>query len=330
MHDPITARAFAIRSQGKTAVVVSVVAQGLFNTYIDRAVRAGEAAQPGDHRHGRSANHNESSPDTVGIYGGPATPRDRCPACTTGIDDYYMDFLVERIAQAADAGGRRRWRRPTLHVRQVALPVRTSAVRLSDNWPTTDNGERQAGRRSTPSSASSRRARPAAGAPIFTVLNLAAHNQEIGHSDNAAVAGRHLVGLARLLRRARRPPAVAGTGIFLVGDNGSEEDPITVPEQGGEGTYAQAQATGEALADATLAARRSAPDAIADGASARTRRDFCVPLENNLFRAAAAAGLFGDRQTYIVQGGQCVPAGHRARRAAHDGRAASTSAPTCS
>ena len=103
-----------------------------------------------------------------------------------------------------------------------------------------------------------------------------------------------------------------GTGIFLVGDNGSEEDPITVPEQGGEGTYAQAQATGEALADATLSRgerrqRAVRPAPIDDGAARLLR-----PAREQPVPAAAAVGLFGDRQTYVVQGGQCVAAAGKA------------------
>jgi hypothetical protein len=45
--------------------------------------------------------------------------------------------------------------------------------------------------------------------------------------------------------------------------------------------------------------------ALAAGNVAIRRQEFYVPLENNLFRAAAAAGLFGDRQTYV----NGIPAG---------------------
>jgi hypothetical protein len=301
VHDPITARAFAIRSGKKTLVVVSVVAQGLFNTYIDRAAARAKVLDPAITDMVVSANHNESSPDTVGIYGGPAVGG-TLPT-QTGIDDYYMDFLVEQIARAADAAVRK-LAPATLHVRQVALPDGVK-VRLSDNWPTTDNGTDK------PVAIDPKlgviQARPTAGgAPIFTVMSLAAHNQEIGHSNKAAVAD-DLSSDWPGYFAARVAAGGGGTGIFLVGDNGSEEDPTTVPEQGGEGSYQQSQATGEALADATLDAAGGA-DRIDAGEIRSARRDFCVPLENNLFKAAAVAGLFGDRQTYVVQGGQCVPA----------------------
>ncbi|MBV9212793.1 MAG: hypothetical protein JOZ25_04005, partial [Actinobacteria bacterium] len=39
------------------------------------------------------------------------------------------------------------------------------------------------------------------------------------------------------------------------------------------------------------------------------RTTFCVPLENNLFRAVAAIGIFGRRQTYRQTPAGCVPSG---------------------
>jgi hypothetical protein len=98
---------------------------------------------------------------------------------------------------------------------------------------------------------------------------------------------------------------------FLVADNGSEEDPQTEPPldpKGADaGTYAQAQATGEALADAV---RDQLPDAqrLDAGPLRFASQDLCVPIENNLFKAAAAAGLFGQRSTYVDAGGTCVAA----------------------
>ena len=78
MHDPIDARAVAIGDGSKTVVYVSVVAQGLFENYT-KAIRDEAIATSKTPGHTPiddvvvSANHNESSPDTVGIYGGPET-----------------------------------------------------------------------------------------------------------------------------------------------------------------------------------------------------------------------------------------------------------------
>ncbi|MEA2168150.1 MAG: hypothetical protein QOF76_1450 [Solirubrobacteraceae bacterium] len=300
-HDPLTARAFAVQSGGRTVVVVSVAAQGLFNTYIDRMITKARAATPTITDMVVAADHNESSPDTIGIYGGPVVPNpvQNLPAAS-GIDDYYMSFLVDRVSQAAGDAARN-VRPATLHAAQVGLPANVS-VDLSDNWPTTDGGEDK------PAAIDPRvsvlQARDGAGTPIFTVMSLAAHNQEIGHGT---VGAQDLSSDWPGFFAARVAASGGGTGIFVAGANGSEEDPVSIPAGGVEGSYARSQATGEALADAAVAAAHAAAP-VTSGAIALRRTDFCVPLENNVFRLAAAAGLFGDRQTYLVQGGTCVPA----------------------
>ena len=88
-----------------------------------------------------SSNHNESSPDTVGIYGAPPDPTGTF-GLNSGIDEYYMDWLDEQIANAAveacddrragfAAGGRVSRSRPTWSRRSRAgsRPPTTSATR---------------------------------------------------------------------------------------------------------------------------------------------------------------------------------------------------------
>src|SRR6185503_19111265 len=81
----------------------------------------------------------------------------------------------------------------------------------------------------------------------------------------------------------------------------------TVPEASGD-QYAKAQATGEALADAVASRIVDAETVQAQvGALLAERTEIFVPIENNLFKAAAAARLFGERQAYT--GGVPAPAG---------------------
>src|SRR5439155_10382131 len=112
LHDPIDARAIAVTGDnGQTIALVSVVAQGIFENYIAEARAKAEAlaAQvPHQASCGHidemvvSSNHNESSPDTVGIYGAPPDPSGNFPL-NSGIDEYYMDWLDDQIASAAVA-----------------------------------------------------------------------------------------------------------------------------------------------------------------------------------------------------------------------------------
>jgi hypothetical protein len=298
VHDQIDARAIAVAYDGRTFVVVSVVAQGLFQNYTQRMRELAMTERPGISGMIVSANHNESSPDTIGIYGAPADPTGTV-GLHSGIDDYYMSWLERRVADAAVAAYDHR-RPGTLWARQFRLPP-SLEVRLSNNFPTTDDSGAPA---AIDPKVGVLQARDARGQPIFTVMSLAAHNQEIGHSDDPLVA---------LQLSSDRPgyfaqrlqDRVGGMGMFLVGDNGSEEDPQTVPQVAcGQGCRAQAEATGHGLADAVAA---QAPGALPlrSGTPSLRTTELYVPLENHLFKAAAAAGLLGDRQTYV----DGVPAG---------------------
>ena len=74
VHDPIDARAIALSDGSHTVVIVSVVAQGLFENYVSQMRSEAQAMRPGIDDVVVSANHNESSPDTIGIYGAPPVP----------------------------------------------------------------------------------------------------------------------------------------------------------------------------------------------------------------------------------------------------------------
>jgi hypothetical protein len=301
VHDPLDARAFSISDGQHTVVVVSVVAQGLFENYVEAMRTRLAQLQPGVDDLIVSANHNESSPDTVGIYGGPEVGG--VTGANSGIDDYYMDFLIEQVAQAAAHAYDDRVP-ADLAVSEFGLPPDLE-VNLSNNFPTTNDDHSPA---AIDPKVRVLTATDSTGARIFTTMNLAAHNQEIGHS---AALGREMSSDWPGYFHDELERLVGGRAIFLVGDNGSEEDPVTVPPvdeaahpECSEGCYAQAESTGHAFA-------RSVADHLAEaepirGGEVGVRRDqFFVPLENNLFKAAAAAGLFGDRQTYLAG----VPAG---------------------
>jgi hypothetical protein len=106
LKDPIEARAFVV-SNGKGKIAVEVIDSiGIFNVEMD-AIRArvGRMEHSSRRRHLDeifiSSTHDESAPDPVGLWG-PATG-------VSGVDDYYMDFLARKGAEAilaADAAAR--------------------------------------------------------------------------------------------------------------------------------------------------------------------------------------------------------------------------------
>jgi hypothetical protein len=297
IHDPIDVRAVAISDGSKTIAIASVVAQGIFENYIAEARQKAEAMAAAQPACGRldglvvSSNHNESSPDSVGIYGAPEDPTGTF-GLNSSIDEHYMSFLVDRIAKAVvDACAARR--PATLSEREVRLPP-SLEVRLSHNFPTTNDDRSPA---AIDPKVRLLDAREADGDPIFTMMNLAAHNQEIGHGPHSGDISADWPGY---FNRELEERLGGGMAMFLVADNGSEEDPVTVPpDPNGEGSYEQAQATGEALA-AHVFGSLPGTQPIAFGSVAERRSDFTVPMENNLFKAASAAGLFGERQGYTA------------------------------
>jgi len=304
VHDPIDVRAVAIGSQGHAYVVASVVAQGIFENYIEEVRKAVAQRRPAIDGVVVSANHNESSPDTVGIYGSPSIEQTGVSASArSGIDEYYMDWLVQRVADAVVAAydsmkpGR-------LYARKVPIPTGLE-VELSNNFPTTyDSKDKPA---AIDPKVGVIQARDAAGKAVFTVMSLAAHNQEIGHSDlSSAVDPAHPDQKTPLhqqissdwpgyFHRKLEQGGGAGMPMFLVADNGSEEDPTTVPPVG-DG-YEQAQATGEAFA-AAVAGEAPRAQLLPFGSMRFDRRALYVPVENNAFKAAFAGGLFGERPGY--------------------------------
>jgi hypothetical protein len=312
VHDPIDARAVAFSDGTRNIVLVSVVAQGIFENYIREARTEAQAVAgqgPHDGSCGHidemvvSSNHNESSPDTVGIYGAPPDPTGSF-GINSSIDEYYMDWLDSQIAAAAvEACDDRR----PASLRAVEFPVPAGLRQEIHAWPTTDHNGRAT---SVDPKVRVLQGRDGSGNPIFTMMNLADHNQDIGQSDTYDVAHAVSADWPGYFHR-RLEQDVGGMAMFLAGDIGSMEDLITDPAipdppcfSGANGCYAQVEATGDSIAD-HVAAELSNAQAVPLGPVEGRRTDFCAPLENNLFRAAFEAGLFGERQGYT----DCQPTG---------------------
>jgi hypothetical protein len=309
VHDPIDVRAVAISDGRDRPVVYASVDQiGIFDHYTEAARRVLHDTYHVDADLVVSADHNESSPDSIGLYGALQTPAG--VGLRSGIDEYYMAFLEDRIARAA-AASVRDLRPARLYANQVERPLAAGAgnryallsglsQRISDQFPTSvalPGDDRVA---AVDTKLGVLQARRADGAPIFTVMSVAAHNQEMGNSG-AGLSADWPGAFERAFDATH-----AGVAMFLVGDNGSEEDPQTDPAAipGGSENHSsqavqwiQAEATGRRFAAITDAAARSAQP-LAPGTVRLTRRQICVPLENNGFAALGAAGVFGRRQAY--------------------------------
>src|SRR5436190_183629 len=248
LHDPIDARAIAVTGDnGQTIASVSVVAQGIFENYIAEA-RAKAEALAGQAPHQTScghidemvvsSNHNESSPDTVGIYGAPPDPTGSF-GLNSSIDEYYMDWLDDQMADAAvEACDNRR----PASLREVEFPVPAGLRQEIHAWPTTDHNGRAT---AVDPKVRVLQARDGSGNPIFTMMNLADHNQDIGQSDTYDVAHAVSGDWPGYFHR-RLEQDVGGMAMFLAADIGSMEDLISDPAipgppcfSGANGCYAQ-------------------------------------------------------------------------------------------
>ncbi len=317
VHDDLDVRAVALSDGSHKPVVYASVDQiGLFDFYTEEARTILKRDYGVDADLVVSADHNESSPDSIGLFGPVTTPVG--VGLRSGIDEYYMDYMADRIAHAAaDSVHALRPARLYAHQVQGAIPDGASgshypllpglSARISDQFPTAvalPNDDRIA---AVDPKLGVLQARAGDGTPIFTIMSFAAHNQEMGNAG--AELSADWPGAFERSFDSSHP----GMAMYLVGDNGSEEDPQTEPPAVPNGSenhtnvatqYVQAQATGERFAAVVSDAARDA-SALRPGDVLLHRRQICVPLENNGFVALAAAGEFGRRQ-----GWACDPSGN--------------------
>jgi hypothetical protein len=322
VHDPIDVRAIAVSDgHDRPVVYASVKAIGVFDYYTDLARTALADTYKVDAELVVSANHNESSPDTIGLYGplqAPGLP----VGLRSGINEYYMGFVADRVAHAA-ADAVHGLQPAQLYASQVEGPIPAGqsgsthplltgmTQHISDQFPTTVAKPTYAPTDNRVAAVDPKlgvlQARGADGRPIFTVMSLAAHNQEMGNSG-AQLSGDWPGAFERAFD-ASHP----GLAVFLVGENGSVEDAQTNPPvipRGSENhtsvatQYLQAQATGQRFAQIVASAAQTA-QRLTPGDVKLRRQQFCVRLENNGFLALGAAQEFGRRQGYA-----CDPSGN--------------------
>ena len=225
-----------------------------------------------------------------------------------------MDWLDSQMAKVAVAACDQR---QAASLRETDFPVPPGIRQeIPNRFPTTnDAGE--------PTAIDNKirvlQALDASGDPIFTMMNLADHNQDIGHSDtfeeSHSVSGDWPGYFHNRLEQDmvdRYGPGHGGMAMFLVGDNGSMEDPITDPaipdppcNGGANGCFAQVQLTGDTLADDVAAELGQGSRPARPGPVDGRRTEFCVPLQNQLFAFLASIGTFGERHLYT----DCVDTG---------------------
>jgi hypothetical protein len=304
--DPVTARAMVV-SNGRRTIAVEVVDQeGLFNTYMQRIRK--RVAADGYRLDGIfiSATHDESAPDTLGINGQSPT--------TSSVNAYFVDYLVARSAQAIEQAYRAM--RPA-YVRYAQAFEPSNLRQCWSSYPFVDDQRMPA--------------LQAVGTNGRTIATLASVSQ---HAETLAFnGGTPALDAQKLWSSADWPHffrsslerRYGGVGIEMAGSVGSVETPqvfggaisrtpqhfIDADHPAGcrtlfdaSGTavplgYDQETATlGRQLAGAVIGALDRGATLSDSEDVWGARRDVCIPLENGLFTAAAAGGVFAARSAY--------------------------------
>jgi len=313
------AQAVVLGSSNGRAAIVSVDSIGIFNVTAQQIRDEVSRLDPTLTNVFISSTHDESAPDPIGLWGPDASELPEHPetpaATSSGVDEYYMSFLVDRVAHAvvaADAA-----RKPAkLAIATGSMPSNTQSCWSS--YPFIDDQDMPV-----------MQAKDKSGKVIFTLADVSTHAETLAFSgvpSYVSTLSADWPGAMRTALEARWPGSV---GVELAGMVGSVETPTVYepattqvlrlpgalhnvagnpdgcrsvypePASGApvsdarEFIPAYGQAVADAAADALAGARSYAPNTLSS-----QQQSVCLQLENNLFKAAFAAGLIPDRPAY--------------------------------
>ena len=336
-NDPISAQAVVFESGGRRAAMVTVDSIGLFDSTMDQIRAAVAQADPSLHPADIfiSSTHDESAPDPIGLWGpdlsGEPSPANQAngslPAgVSSGVDDYYMNFLVTQVAGAIVSADRKS-QPAALKLAVAKLPANTQSCWSS--YPFIDTGL-------VPVMQAVTTGGSAPGSVIFTMADVGTHDETLSFSGNPAYTsmlsgdwtgrfssllaekyggvGMEMAGLVGSVET----PALYPQGTQVLGVPGKFHDVPGNPVDGCSSVYPEpAGATPETdalrfidgFAQSVVAATASAlsdpgatPVVVTPSSIGAQTKSLCVQLENNFFAAAFAAGLFPDRPAYADPG----------------------------
>src|SRR5207244_4428338 len=314
-----SAQAIVVGVGAQRAAIVSVDSIGLFNSTIERIRTAVAQSDPGLTQIFVSSTHDESAPDPIGLWGPDASELPGSPstpaATSSGVDEYYFDFLLARVARAvaaADAG----LRPASLRVAIGAMPANTQSCWSS--YPYLDDQDLPV-----------MQARDQSGKVIFTLADVGTHAETLAFSGVRSYTSTVSADWPGAMRAAFASRWPGGVGVELAGMVGSVETPTVYEPQttqvlrvpgpfhgvqgnpdGCSSVYPEPSsgtavtdarqfipAYGQSVANATASALEGGR-ALLPSSLRSQQQSLCIPLENNFFLAAYAAGLFPDRPRY--------------------------------
>jgi hypothetical protein len=331
--DPVSAQAVVFSEGGRRAAMVTVNSIGLFDSTMDSIRAAVGAADPALAPQDIfvSSTHDESAPDPIGLWGpdlsGEPAPINQLngnlPAgASSGVDEYYMEFLVQRVA-AAILQADRSVRPAALKLAVAKMPPNTQSCWSS--YPFIDTGLVPVMQAVATSGAGP-------GHVIFTMANVGTHDETLAFSGNPAytsmLSGDWTGRLSALLEAdypgsvgmemaglvgSVETPALYPPGTQVVDVPGKFHDVPGKPVDGCSSVYPEPASRAAPVTDALAfvdafanSVSNSVTAALTSGQATTEvpnrlsgeSQPVCVQLENNYFAAAFAAGLFPDRPAY--------------------------------
>jgi hypothetical protein len=232
--DPIEVHAVVFDVGGTHVAMVSVDSIGVFDDTFQQIRAAVAEADPelAPNDIFFSSTHDESAPDPIGLWG-PDLSQEPAPvnqangalptSVASGVDGYYMHYLVQRAAQAIEAADAPGTLQPAL-LRVVTARMPSNAQSCWSSYPFVD----------TDLMPVMQAVDTRTGKVIFTLVNVGTHDETLGFSGEAAYAhmlsGDWAGAMAQDLERY-----YGGVGMEMAGLVGSVETPAVYPPLGADG-----------------------------------------------------------------------------------------------
>jgi len=295
VHDNLYARCLALSAGGQTVVLCGVDSIGLFSDDVEKIretvkkeLAANKKSKASDPHVVVAATHDHEAEDTMGLWG-PAQG-------TSGINEAYNTFVVERTARAAvDAI---RHLTPAIVTLAQAHPSELDTLIDDDRPPEVHDA-----------GVIVLRATTAKGSPIATLVNWANHPETLG-SKNTLITADYPHYLCTELERR-----MDGVAVFLNGAVGGMQSPLgaKVPDPATkrpapENSFLKAELIGRSVAEAAVGAALSAQAVPADRIEFLENR-ITIPITNKGFQLAAQADLYKGRKKLTADGGTETPVG---------------------
>jgi hypothetical protein len=316
----LQAEAVVMALGSRKVAIVSVDSIGMFNVTMDRIRSAVTAADPSVSDVFISSTHDESAPDPIGLWGPDPSdlPTNPSPpaATSSGVDEYYMTYLVNHVAGAvvnADHGTK------PAQLRAAVGQMPSNTQSCWSSYPYIDNQDLPVLQAVDPSS----------GNVIATLVDVSTHAETYAFSGIPSYISTFSADWPGQMRQALEQRWPGSVGVELAGMVGSVETPtvyepestqvVKVPgalhdvsgnPDGCASVYPNPSsgtpvsdprqflsAYGQSVADAATGTLASGTQSTPASLSTQ-HQSLCVQLENNFFVGAGAADLFPDRPLY--------------------------------